>query len=897
MPKEPSLSMNGRNMVFQEGETILQVAERNHVHIPVLCHMHGLVPTATCRICVVEDEKAGTLVTACSTPAREGMIVATESKRVVSSRKMTLRLLLASGNHDCLLCPANGECTLQDLAYRYQVPATAFSRQVPPYALEAVNPFILRDFAKCILCGRCVRACQEIQVNQAISIGFRGKLSKIVAAGDRPLKDSDCVFCGECVQVCPTGALLPKDARFRARPWEEQRVRTTCPYCGVGCQMYLHVKDNTIQRVTGVEEAQPNAGSLCVKGRFGFGYVHSPERLTTPLIKENGEFREASWEEALQACAHGLLQVKDKNGPDSIGVLSSAKMTNEENYLLQKFTRTVLGTNNIDHCARLCHSSTVAGLGQIFGSGAMTNSIADIPQAEVILITGSNTTESHPVLSTKIKQAITRKGTKLIIVDPRRIPLVGFAHTWLRQNLGTDIAWINGMMHVILEEDLFDHRFVDQRTQGLEDLRRIVSSYTPEYVYQLTGIEPEALRSAARLYAQAKAASIIYTMGITQHVCGTDNVKSLANLAMLCGHMGIEGGGVNPLRGQNNVQGACDMGALPNVYSGYQPVTDQAARSKMEQAWGVSSLPAQEGLKVTQMIPKVLQSEMRAMYIVGENPALSDPDSGHVHQALADLDFLVVQDIFLTETARYAQVVLPACTFAEKGGTFTNTERRVQRVRPAIPPLGNSLPDSEIILALAARMGATWEYEGPEQVMREIATVTSQYAGIDYSRLKDEGLHWPCCSPDDPGTPILHCEQFTCGLGQFQPQEFTSPAEVPDEEYPMWLTTGRILYQYHTGTMTRKSKGLNSLAPECLVEMSPKDAQNYDLQDQDQVRVISRRGAIQAKVKISLAAVPGTVFIPFHYAEAAANVLTNPQSDPVSGIPEFKACAVQLSRI
>ena len=893
--EQQTLSLNGREVAFQAGETILETARRNGVYIPTICHMEGLAATAACRICVVEDASSGKLLTACSTPARENMTLLTESKRVVSSRKNTLELLLASGKHDCILCPAVGECTLLDLAYRYSVTGTSFPRQIPPYDLEAVNPFILRDFSKCILCGRCVRACQEIQVNNAISIGYRGKQSKIVAAGDRPLKDSDCVFCGECVQSCPTGALVAKDARFRPRLWETEKVRTTCPYCGVGCQMNLHVKDNQIHRVTGVDSVLPNEGSLCVKGRYGFDFVSSPERLAQPLIREDGRFREASWDEALDACAAGLKESISRYGPDSSAVLSSARVTNEENYLVQKFARAVLGTNNIDHCARLCHSSTVAGLGEVFGSGAMTNSIADIEKADVFLVTGSNTTESHPVLSHRVKRAVKKNGAKLIVADPRRIPLVDFAHVWLRQNLGTDIAWINGMMNVILEEGLYDHDFVAQRTLGLEELKAVVAAYTPEAVKETTGIEPEELRKAARLYAGAESASILYAMGVTQHVCGTNNVKSLANLAMLCGQIGREGSGVNPLRGQNNVQGACDMGALPNVYPGYQKVADPEARKAMASKWGVSSLPDSVGLKVTEMFPKALDGSLRAMYVVGENPVLSDADSGHVRQALESLDFLVVQDIFLTETAQYADVVLPACSFAEKEGTFTNTERRVQRVRRALQPIGSSLPDSQIVTRLAERLGMVWSYPDSSAIMEEVASLTPQYGGIEYCRLEDEGLHWPCWNPQHPGTPILHCDEFACGQGRFQALEASSPAETIDEHYPLWLTTGRLLYQYHTGTMSRKSQGLNALAGTCLVEIAPQDADAYDLSDGDPVTVSSRRGSIRATVSMTRSAVPGTIFIPFHYAEAAANVLTNSQTDPVSGIPEFKACAVQLS--
>ena len=526
----------------------------------------------------------------------------------------------------------------------------------------------------------------------------------------------------------------------------------------------------------------------------------------------------------------------------------------------------------------------------------MTNTIGCIEKADVILITGSNTTENHPVLSSFVKRAVKFKGAKLIVVDPRRIKIARHAHLYLRQNLGTDVAWVNGMMNVIIEEGLHDKDFVESRTENFDELRKLVAEYTPEHVEQITGIPAEELVAAARMYAGAKVGSILYCMGITQHTHGTDNVKSLANLAMLCGNLGVEGGGVNPLRGQNNVQGACDLGGLPNVYPAYQPVTDLAIAKKFEDAWGVTGLPTQIGLKVTEMIPKAHEGELKALYIIGENPLVSDPDLNHAEKSIANLDFLVVQDIFLTETAMVADVVLPSKCFAEKDGTFSNTERRVQRVRAAVAPPGEAWEDWRITCEIGTRMGLPMAYENAEAIFEEIRTLTPSYAGITYGRIEAEGLHWPCPNEEHPGTPVLHKEQFTRGKGLFHAIAYTPPAEQTDGDYPMYLTTGRLLYQYHTGTMTMKSDGLNDRAPECFVEISPADAAEMGLEDGVRVKVASRRGGIKAVVRISAQARAGTVFIPFHYAQAAANRLTNAALDPVSGIPEYKVCAVKLER-
>jgi formate dehydrogenase alpha subunit len=538
----------------------------------------------------------------------------------------------------------------------------------------------------------------------------------------------------------------------------------------------------------------------------------------------------------------------------------------------------------------------VAGLAAAFGSGAMTNTIACIEKADVILITGSNTTENHPVISSFVKRAVTRRGTKLIVVDPRRITIAKYADKWLRQKLGTDVAWINGLMHVIIKENLYAKDYIESRTVGFEEVQKTVEKFTPEYVEEITGIPASDIIDAAHLYANAERGSILYCMGITQHTTGTDHVKSLANLAMLCGNLGIEGGGVNPLRGQNNVQGACDFGGLPDVYSGYQKVIDPAARQKMAEAWGVSDLPDQPGMKVTQMIPAAHDGKLKALYIIGENPLVSDPDLNHCEKSLKNLDFLIVQDIFLTETAKIADVVLPSACYAEKEGTFTNSERRVQLVRKAVEPPGEAWNDWKIICEISSRMGHPMSYDNSRQIMEEISKVTPSYGGITYDRIEYEGIHWPCPTDEHPGTPILHREQFTSGKGNFHAIEYIPPAEKIDDDYPMYLTTGRLLYQYHTGTMTMKTDGLNEIAPECFVEISSQDARKYEMQDGAAVTIDSRRGSIQAKIRISDKAVAGTIFIPFHYGVAAANRLTNAALDPICGIPEYKVCAVKLSK-
>ncbi len=639
-------------------------------------------------------------------------------------------------------------------------------------------------------------------------------------------------------------------------------------------------------------------GALCVKGWNCYEFSNDLNRLTTPLIKKNGKFLSVTWGEALALIGEKFKRYQTKCGPDSLAFLSSAKATNEENYLMMKLARGVFRTNNVDHCARLCHASTVAGLAATFGSGAMTNSINEFEDAEVILVTGSDTTSQHPLIGSRIIQAVNDRKAKLILVDPRAIELTKYAVIHAQPKIGTDVAWINGLINVIIAEGLYDKKFIAERTEGFEELKKFVKEYPPEYVSKITSIPRDNLVEIARLYAKAHRAMIVYSMGITQHTTGVDNVESLANLAMVTGHIGFASTGVNPLRGQNNVQGACDMGALPNVYSGYQSVTDEKIRKKFQQEWRCEDLPSRTGLTVTEIISAAGEGSIKGLYIMGENPALSDPDSHHVRKCLSEVEFLVVQDIFLSDTAEYADVVLPAASFAEKDGTFTSTERRVQRIRKIISPPGQAKADWQILCEIAKRMDYDgMDYQHPSQIMDEIGKLTPIYGGISYQRLETYGLQWPCPTRDHPGTQILHTERFTKGKGTFMPRPYLPPAEVTDEEYNFSLSTGRVYWHWHTRTMTNRTSTLERESPEPYVEMNLQDAKGLQINDGQLIKVTSRRGTITLKAKLGYKVPKGMLFIPFHYREAAANVLTISAVDPIAKIPEYKVCAVRVEKI
>jgi formate dehydrogenase alpha subunit len=675
-----------------------------------------------------------------------------------------------------------------------------------------------------------------------------------------------------------------------------KRTLTVCPYCGTGCTFYL-VSDGG--RLIGVEPSTTNPvnrGGLCVKGWNAYAFVHHPDRLTTPLIRNNGELSPASWDDAIGLIVDRLQEIQKNHGANAVMFASSAKATNEENYLLMKLARGVYGTNNIDHCARLCHSSTVVGLSETFGSGAMTNSIACIDEAELILVLGSNTTEQHPLIGSRIMNAA-RRGTKLIVADNRLIRLARHADLHLRHKNGSDVALLNGMMHVIIAEGLADQDFIESRCENYPALADGVAGWTPKRAAAVTGLSEAEIVTAARLFAGAKRAMIVYSMGITQHSHGVDNVRCCAALALLTGNVGRPGTGVNPLRGQNNVQGGCDMGALPDVYSGYQQVADPSHRAKFEKAWGVSNLPTAPGLPLTRAMDAAATGYLRGMFIMGENPMLSDPDQAHARRALESLELLVVQDIFLTETALLADIVLPAACYAEKDGTFTNTERRVQRVRKAVEPPGEARADWEIICALAERTGYTgMRYPDPAAVMAEIAALTPHYGGISYDRLDPHGLQWPCPNREHPGTPVLHIDRFSRGPGRFSPADYRPPSELPDEDYPFVLTTGRTYFHWHTGTMTRRTHLLDREEQRAFVEVHPDDAARLGVNERDEVLVESRRGKVRVQARVTAMVVPGVLFMPFHFVEGAANALTNNVLDPESAIPEFKVCSARLRR-
>jgi len=891
------LTIDGHRVNVEPGTTILQAARSVGIDIPTLCQDDRLEPFAACRLCLVEIEGARGPVASCAAEAADGMVVYTETEDIIEQRRVLLDLLLSDHKPDCLTCDCSGDCRLQDLAYRYDVDMSTYAGEKRDYEVRDDTPFIVFDPSKCILCGRCVGICQQVQQCNVLNFAERGFPAVISTSYGRSMVETNCEMCGNCVSACPTGALQDKESRRTARAWETEKVDTVCPYCGCGCNLTLHVADGKVVRVTSPVGEGPGEGNLCVKGRYGYEFIGHKDRLTRPLVRVDGELKTASWDEALDLIVSKLFEIREKHGPDSIAGFASARCTNEEDYVFQKFMRGVIGTNNVDHCARLCHASSVTGLQQSFGSAAMTNSFADLETADAFLIIGSNTSEAHPIGALHVKKAL-RNGAKLIVADPRKIDMARRADLHLQLRPGTNVALLNGLAHVIINEGMADDDFIADRTEGFEDMKKAVEAYTPEMVEEITGVPADKVVEAARMLGTAARAAILYSMGITQHSHGTEHVLAISNLAMLTGNVGRPGTGVNPLRGQNNVQGACDMGALPNVYSGYAAVADEANRARMAEAWGVD-VPSNPGLTVTETFDAIHDGKIKALIVMGENVMLSDPDQIHVEEALKKLDFLVVQDIFPTETADFADVVLPAACFAEKTGTFTNTERKVQLLRKAVEAPGEAREDWTTWMELAHLMGhadESWTWADPADIMDEIARVTPQYGGVSHARLDDEGgLPWPCPDDGHPGTPILHTEKFARGKGRFFGVEYKMPAELPDEEYPLTLTTGRMLEQYHTGTMTRRVEGINELVPTGFVEVNPADAERLGVADGDMVAVETRRGQIEVPAWVTERPREGVVFIPFHFWEGPANRLTNPERDPQAKIPEFKVCACRVS--
>ncbi len=907
LPDTIRFSLDGVALTAYASETILQAAKRHGTKIPHLCYQDGLRADGNCRACMVEIEGEGVLAPACCRTPTEEMVVHSSNERAVKAQKMVLELLQAD-------MPENRLTLRNELDFwseRIEVGASRFPQR-PTLEADASQPGIQVDLNACIHCTRCLRACRETQVNDVIGFAFRGSDSKIVFDCDDSMGDSSCVGCGECVQACPTGALMPADGVGLVKP--EQQVDSVCPYCGVGCLLTYNVKDNEILYIEG-NPGPANQGRLCIKGRYGFDYVKHPHRLLRPLIRRKDMpkttdmrdfdpanrlqyFREADWDEALDFAARGLRRIRDDIGSQSLAGFGSAKGSNEEAYLFQKLVRTGFGTNNVDHCTRLCHASSVAALLEMIGSGAVSNPVADVSAAEVIVVIGANAAWNHPVAATFFKNAA-KEGKTLIVMDPRATPLARHAHYFLQFKPDTDVALLNAMMHTIIAEDLIDTDFIATRTEGYAELKTHLKDFSPERMERVCGIDADRIRNIARIYAASKGSMIFWGMGISQHVHGTDNARALISLTLMTGQIGRPGTGLHPLRGQNNVQGASDVGLIPMVFPDYQRVDNPVLRERFEQHWSYQADP-NPGLTVVEIMHAITDGKIHGMYIMGENPAMSDPNLNHARKALASLNHLVVQDLFLTETAFFADVILPASAFPEKTGTFTNTDRRVQLGRQALNLPGDTRQDLWIIQEIASRLGLAWNYEGPQAVFNEMRKVMPSITGITWERLqRDDSVTYPCVEEGDPGDSVIFTQQFPTanGLARFVASPFTNADELPDNEYPYVLITGRQLEHWHTGAMTRRAKVLDAIEPNPVAFLHPDDLKQIEAQPGEPVRLTTRRGQVQALARADEGMQPGQVYLPFCYHEAAANLLTNEALDPYGKIPEFKFCALQIASV
>ena len=901
-----AFELDGRAVTARADETLIEIADREGIAIPRLCYKPGLHAVGNCRACMVEVAGERVLAASCCRRPSDGMKVSTTSERVVRSQKLVLELLLS----DMPEAEYTRHNELDEWAAKLAIGKPRFVAR-EAVAPDFSHPAIAVNLDACIQCTRCLRACRDEQVNDVIGLAYRGEHAKIVFDIDDAMASSTCVACGECVQACPTGALMP--ARDAALAVPDKQVASVCPYCGVGCQLTYNVKDDKILFVEG-RDGPANHERLCVKGRYGFDYAHHPQRLTKPLIRradapKSGDFtmdpdrvldvfREASWQEALDFAGGGLARIRDEHGPKSLAGFGSAKGSNEEAYLFQKLVRTGFGSNNVDHCTRLCHASSVVALLEGIGSGAVSNPVMDVQHAEVVLIIGANPTVNHPVAATWIKNAV-KNGCKLVICDPRRSDLVRHAHHYIQFKPDTDVALLNALMNVIVTEGLVDEAFIASRTIGYDELRQNVEGYTPEAMAPVCGVDAETLREVARLYATSKASMILWGMGISQHVHGTDNARCLIALALMTGQIGRPGTGLHPLRGQNNVQGASDAGLIPMMLPDYQHVSSDAVRQRFEAAWQLApgTLDATPGLTVVEVLHAAKRREVRGMYVQGENPAMSDPDANHAREALAALDHLVVQDIFLTETAYLADVILPAGAFPEKTGSFTNTDRLVQMGRQAISPPGDARQDLWIIEQIANRLGLDWHYGHVSEVFDEMRHTMPSIAGITWERLEREhAVTYPCVKEGDPGDPVVFTESFPRenGKGRFVPADIIPADERPDTEFPMVLITGRQLEHWHTGSMTRRTTVLDALEPDPTALIHPLDLDAIGAKPGDVVTIESRRGEVHLFARADDGTPRGAVFVPFCYYEAAINKLTNPALDPFAKIPEFKYCAVRM---
>ncbi len=909
-----TFTLDGQSVTAEPGETIWEVANGRGLVIPHLCHKPapGYRSDGNCRACMVAIDGERTLAASCIREPSEGMVVTTDQPREKQARRMVMELLVADQPAQDVAHDKSSH--LWDMAATQDVSESRFPQQEPDHIplLDDSHVAMSVNLDACIQCGLCVRACREVQVNDVIGMAGRGGNAYPVFDMDDPMGASSCVACGECVQACPTGALLPATVTDENQMGDtkdyDKEVESVCPFCGVGCQVSLKIKDNKVKFVEGIN-GPANEGRLCVKGRFGFDYIHHDHRLTKPLIRRDDapakglnvdpanwqtHFREASWEEALDVAASGMKNI----GGTGVAGFGSAKCTNEEAYLFQKLIRQGFGHNNVDHCTRLCHASSVAALMENVGSGAVTATFNEIENADVAIVIGANPIENHPVAATYFKQ-FTKRGGKLIVMDPRGQALKRFSSHMLQFRPGADVSMLNAIMHTIVEEELYDRQYIEAYTENWEAEKAHLADFTPEKMQEICGIPAETLRDVARTFAGAKAAMIFWGMGISQHIHGTDNSRCLISLALMTGQVGRPGAGLHPLRGQNNVQGASDAGLIPMFLPDYQPVGDDGVRSAFQEIWQEGSIDPNKGLTVTEILDAVHAGDIHGMYILGENPAMSDPDVEHARDALAKLKHLVVQDIFITETANYADVILPASAFAEKSGTVTNTNRQVQMGRPAVPPPGDAKEDWWITTELAKRLGLNWTYTHPSEVFGEMALSMKSLSNITWDRLEEQNaVTYPSLSPTDPGQPIVFGDGFPRenGRAKFTPASVIAPDEAPDAEYPMIMTTGRQLEHWHTGSMTRRSKVLDAVEPEANCSLHPSTLRKLGVEPGGMVTVSSRRGSITIMAREDRAVAPDMVFVPFAYVEAAANVLTNPAVDPYGKIPEFKFSAVRVEK-
>ena len=906
-----SFTLNGAQVTAAPGESISDASRRLGIEIPHLCHTPdpGYRPDGNCRACMVEIEGERVLAASCIRAPVEGMIVDTASPRAKTARKMIFEMLAA--DQPARETGPDPQSKFWHWADHVGVAASRLPAGDAP-APDASHLAMAVNLDACINCTLCVRACREVQVNDVIGMAYRGHGAKVVFDFDDPMGDSTCVACGECVQACPTGALM-ETALVGKRSDELREVDSVCPYCGVGCQLTYQIKDNEIVAVQG-RAGPANENRLCVKGRFGFDYVTHPHRLTKPMIRRDDapksadididpanpwtHFREATWDEALARAAGGFKTIRNRDGSGALAGFGSAKGSNEEAYLFQKLVRTGFGTNNVDHCTRLCHASSVAALIEGIGSAAVTAPFTACMDSDVIMVIGANPTENHPVAATFFKQAA-KRGAKLIVMDPRGQALAKQASHMLQFKPGSDVALLNAILHVIIEEQLYDRQYVAAQTEGFEEFKRHIVDFSPESMAEICGVDAETLRDVARTFARAESAVIFWGMGISQHIHGTDNARCLIALALITGQIGRPGTGLHPLRGQNNVQGASDAGLIPIFYPDYQPVGDADVRQRFEDAWG-ATLDPNLGLTVVEIMDAVHGGEIKGMYIMGENPAMSDPDANHARAALAKLEHLVVQDLFLTETAFHADVVLPASAWPEKDGTVTNTNRQVQMGRQALDLPGDARADWSIIQDIARGIGLYWNYQHPRDIFAEMKQVMDSFDNITWDRLERESVvTYPVDGPDQPGNEIVFGDGFPTqnGRAMLVPASIVPPAETPDDEFPMVLTTGRQLEHWHTGAMTRRARILDAIEPEAVAQMSSRDLFRLGLKAGDMIRIETRRGAIELKARSEGAIPEGMIFVPFCYAEAPANFLTNPQLDPVGKIPEYKYCAARVSGV